>query len=689
MGDTREATGAKMNSFFRELKQRKVYRVALGYAVVGWLVIQIASTVLPTFHVPEWVLQALTVIVALGFPVALVLAWAFDVTPSGVEKTPGGTGAVAARNRRSVWLLAGVGLLIAALAVGGYWVWHPWRIASTASAPSTVATPTIPEKSIAVLPFENLSRDPDNAYFADGIQDEILTRLSKIADLKVISRTSTQTYKSAPRNLREIAQQLGVSNILEGRIQKSADQVRVTVQLINAVNDSHLWAESYDRKLSDVFQVESDVAQKIATALEARLTGREKNEISSAGTENLQAYEAYLRALAAYRGYDDLSLQPALLALQEALRADPDFAAAWALLARIHARVYFIGLDQTEATRVAARKAVETALRLQPELAEAQIAKGFYEYYVVGDYDAARRTFEQLRSRWSNNAEIVKALGLIALRQSRWSEGREYFDAAIALDPRDLDLRKQSIYARRDVRDFSTALRTIDEALAIWPNDTNLIGIKASVYQALGELDKAGTLLRHMHPSWKDLPAVVTISRQAALRRDPAPAIALLQTLSNLPSPMPPTLRGVCHFFLGNLERVSGNANQARANFTQAREALVAALKQQPQNSDLVFYLAQTLAGLGEREAALREADHAVELFPSSRDARTGPQLEEMRARIQARFGDGNRAIPVLEHLLKIPYNDPLTPALLRLNPDFDQLRSDPRFQELCKDKRP
>ena len=250
-----------MNSFFRELKERKVYRVALGYGVVAWLVVQIASTVLPTFHVPEWVLQALTVMVALGFPVALVLAWAFDVTPSGVEKTSEGVGTVAARNRRNVWLLAAVGLLIAALAIGSYWLWHPWRNASaaklvttsTASESSTVATPAIPEKSVAVLPFDNLSRDPDNAYFAEGIQEEILTRLAKIADLKVISRTSTQRFQSKPGNLAEIAKQLGVANILEGSVQKAGDQVRVNVQLVNAQTDSHLWADTYDRKLVDIF----------------------------------------------------------------------------------------------------------------------------------------------------------------------------------------------------------------------------------------------------------------------------------------------------------------------------------------------------------------------------------------------------------------------------------------------------
>jgi len=578
-----------------------------------------------------------------------------------------------ARMRWSATALVALGLIVAGTAV-----FSRYRVRPTLTAP---------EKSIAVLPFDNLSLDPDNAYFAEGIQDEILTRLSKISDLKVISRTSTQTYKNAPRNLREIAQQLGVSNILEGRIQKSADQVRVTVQLINAVTDSHLWAESYDRKFSDIFQVESDVAQKIATALEAKLTGREKRDISSIGTQNSQAYDAYLQARAGYRIYDGDSLQRAVQALEQAVGLDSDFAAAWALLAKIQALTYFRG-ERTEARRVAVRKAVETAVRLQPDLAEAQMAKGYYEYWVMDDYDTARRTFEQVQSRWPNNADIVEALGLIAFRQGRWKEAREYFDEAIALNPRDLFLRMNAFFARAHVRDFPAALRTIDQALAIWPDDADLIELKASVYQALGQLDQAGALLSRLHPKEGDFSEVVeAICDQAMLRRDPAAAITLLRTWTKPPNSLPPRSQAYYNLRLGELEQLSGNANEARTSFTEAREALEKELKQQPQNLNTISNRALTLAGRGEREAALREADRAVELVPSSHNARTGPSIEEMRARIQARFGDGDRAIPTLKHLLEIPYAGALTPALLRLHPDFDQLRSDPRFQELCKDK--
>jgi TolB-like protein/DNA-binding winged helix-turn-helix (wHTH) protein/Tfp pilus assembly protein PilF len=517
------------------------------------------------------------------------------------------------------WLLAlAVVSAVVVLCVGALLFWRSGKHESAA------VLAVLSEKTIAVLPFKNLSADPDNAYFTDGIQDEILTRLSKIGDLKVISSTSTQKYKSGPSNLREIAGQLGVANILEGGVQKAGDQVRINVQLINAQTDHHLWAESYDRKLTDIFKVESDVAQKIAAALEVRLTGREKREISWVGTKNPQAYEAYLRGLTAGRPFDYDSWQHAVQAFEEAVRADPQFAKAWALLGWLQARIYFQDFDRTEATRIAVGKAVETAMRLDPELVETQMARGFYEYYVVGDYDTARRIFEQVRSRWPNNADIVATLGLIAFRQGRWTEGREYLDYAIALSPRDSFLREEAASTRASARDFPGALRTIDQALAIWPDGANLIAIKATVYQTLGELDQADALLSGLHPGAKDLAALGAICYQAMLRRDPAAAITLLRTLNDSSNSLPPLLQARYHVLSGQLERLSGNANEAHASFTQARQTLEKELERQPQNPLLASLLAQTLAGLGERDAALREADRAVELFPSSRDARDG-----------------------------------------------------------------
>jgi TolB-like protein len=290
-----------MNSFFRELKQRKVYRVALGYAVVAWLVVQVSATVIPAYHAPDWILPILITTVALGFPVALVFAWAFELKGGVIEKTPEPTGRVAAANKRRVRLLAAVGLIISALAVGGYWIRHPWRntstarsiTASTASEPPTAAPPAVPAKSIAVLPLENLSRDPDNAYFAEGVQNEILTRLATVRDLKVISRISTAKDKSRPDNLKTVAQELGVSTILEGAVQKAGDKVRINVQLLDARADTHLWAKSYDRDLKDVLGVESEVSQEIAEALQANLSPSESHALASVGTRDAEAYDLF------------------------------------------------------------------------------------------------------------------------------------------------------------------------------------------------------------------------------------------------------------------------------------------------------------------------------------------------------------------------------------------------------------
>src|SRR5436190_7564589 len=434
-----------MTSFLSQLKQRRVYRVAIGYAIAAWLAVQIAATVLPAFHASEFVLPILIVLLGVGFPVALVLAWAFDVTPEGIEKTPDGIGATAAKNMRYAWALAGLGLLTAAIGVGAYWFWH-FRPTKYAAAPKVASETAVNqnnaagqarvalERSIAVLPFDNLSRDPDNAFFASGIQDEILTRLAKIGALKVISRSSTQQYQSKPANLSEIGKQLGVAHILEGSVQKAGNAVHINVQLINAATNAHVWADIYDRKLDDIFAVEGEVATAIAEALNAKVTGNEKQTITARLTDNPEAYDAYLRGLALFRNSDDSSIRSAEQFLEQAVHLDPGFATAWALLARVHALEYFQGGDATQ-QRGGARRALEAALRLQPDLPEVQLAQGYYEYYVEQNYAAAAARFEQLLGRWPNNAEILEALGLIVRGQGHWDKSIAYFDRAIALDP--------------------------------------------------------------------------------------------------------------------------------------------------------------------------------------------------------------------------------------------------------------
>ncbi len=365
-------------SFFDELKRRRVYRVALGYAVAGSAIVQVAGTVLPIFHVPEWSQQVFVVLIAIGFPSALMLAWAFDVTSKGIQRASNVGDARVSSNVRQIWALGIVSTLIAALALAGYWLWHPW---TRSSATMSQTSGSIPGSSIAVLPFENLSRDPDNAYFATGIQDEILTRIAKIGALKVISRMSSKHYPARPGNLSAVAQQLGVANVLEGTVQRAADQVHINVQLIRVATDEHLWAESYDRKLDNIFGVETEVATAVAEALNAKLTGAEQHVLEQKPTSNPKAYDAYLRGIALYgesESFDEKIIQP----FEEAVRLDPNFALAWAMLARLQSQWYF-GVEAKPSVRAEAQRSLETAGHLKPDLPEVQLAQAFYQLYVL------------------------------------------------------------------------------------------------------------------------------------------------------------------------------------------------------------------------------------------------------------------------------------------------------------------
>src|SRR5438876_9591698 len=362
----------------------------------------------------------------------------------------------------------------------------------------------IVEKSIAVLPFENLSRDPDNAYFADGIQDEILTRLAKIADLKVISRTSTQHYKSAPDNLSEIGKQLGVAHILEGSVQKSGDAVRVNVQLIKAANDSHLWADTFDRKLTDIFSVESEVAKAIAEQLRAKLTGQEEEIIAAKPTDNPQAYDAYLRGLAytLKTGFTPANSLGAQSYLKEAVRLDPKFALGWALLSYIDASGYLTqSLQPTVALREDARQAAETAITLQPNLGEAVFAKGFYHYACLKDYETAVTYLEQAFRLLPNNSRIPQALAYVERRRGNWEKSEAHFSEAEKLDPRNINLLSQHARSYVCLRRFPEALAKLEQILNITPDDIDTLVLKARIAQAEGDLPRAAALLAPLHPA--------------------------------------------------------------------------------------------------------------------------------------------------------------------------------------------
>ena len=551
--------------------------------------------------------------------------------------------------------------------------------------------PVLSAKSIAVLPFENRSEEKANAYFADGIQDEILTRLSKISDLKVISRTSTQHYKSEPENLREIAKQLAVGHVLEGSVQKNGDEVRVNVQLIDAINDSHVWAETFDRKLTDIFSVESDVAKAVADRLKARLSGREEEAVVRKPTDNLEAYDAYLRGLA-YTLKTATTTANALGAqtyFKKAVSLDPTFAIAWAQLSIVDARNYLTqSLQPTVALREEARQAVETALRLKPDLGEAIWAKGFYYYACLKDYDTATAYFEQARRLLPNNSRIPESLAYVERRRGNWERSEQYLKEAEQLDPRNIALLSGHATNFICLRQFPQARRKLDNILQITADDVNAVAAEATIAQAEGDLPRAAALLAPLQLGIDDWGALAVQTYQGILERQPAEMILRLRQLLVNPDPSLGYTNGEVRFWLGWAEDIAGEHGAAHESWRQAQRELEPFLTEQPDNEVLIDDLALVSMALGDKGAALALCKRAMAVVPIEKDAIQGPVALEVFARVSAQMGEHEQAIGILEKLLSTPYKGdvcaPLTPALLRLDPMFDPLRNDPRFQKLA-----
>src|SRR5437868_2712310 len=531
-----------------------------------------------------------------------------------------------ALRRRRKAILVNVVLMLAIIAIAcGTWLYQRLR-------------PLTPEeRSIAVLPFENLSSDKENAYFAEGIQDEILTRLAKIANLKVISRTSTQHYQSAPKNLREIAKQLGVAHILEGSVQKSADTVRINVQLINAASDSHLWSDTYDRKLTDILSVESEVAKTIADQLRTKLTGDEEQVIAAKPTSNTQAYDSYLRGLAytlktAFTPENSLGAQKYV---KEAVRLDPNFALVWALLSYVDASGYLTqSLQPAVALREEARKAAETALRLQPNLGEALLATGFYHYACLKDYDTASKYLEQAERVLPQSSRVLQGLAYVERRRGNWDQSEAYFQQAEKVDPRNVNLLSQHARSYVCLRRFPEALAKLEQILNITPDDIDTIVLKARIAQAQGDLPRAAALLAPLRPGVGYVNALETQVYQAILESRPAPAIAQLKEILAKPDQTLGFYAGELRFWLGWAQEVAGDHTAASESWSQARIELGSFLKEQPENFVLLGDLALTNMGLGDNAAALTLTERAIAMIPIKKDALTGPRPLDILARV-------------------------------------------------------
>jgi TolB-like protein len=598
------------------------------------------------------------------------------------KNTPAGKTAPANRRHYLIAAMAiGALIIIAAIAL----LFRPGRN-ETGSATSLAS---IPEKSIAVLPFENLSDDKSNAYFTDGIQDEILTRLSKIAALKVISRTSTTKYKSAPDSLRDIGKQLGVANVLEGSVQKIANAVHVNVQLIRAATDEHLWAESYNRKLDDVFGVEGEVANAIADQLNTKLSGAEQKAVAEKPTQNAAAYDAYLRGLnIEHNNYNYDAYVQAEHNYRRAVELDPNFALAWARLAILRSFLNFNAIDLNTYTADSVKQAADRAMALAPDAGESWIAQGSYRYRILRDFNSALAAYEEARKRMPNSALVYEYLGFILRRLGRWQEAETNYKKAIELDPRDVQLlsavgNEFYMYLRR----FDDALASSDRALQIAPDAAVVHASKAVVLQTAGRLDEARQELALVPDEVLDDWVVAARITQAMYERRFNDVINIVERKLNSLTPNQ-ALDSFAKAFLVQM----GQCQEWLGQHEAARQAFERAVREIKPTPDTVVrpdangtpsILAQAYAGLNEKENALQQGAQAVKDYDG--DAINQPQAKVPLAQIQARFGDIDSAIAALPHLLEVPAG--LTVANLKFDPLWDPLRKDPRFQKLCAGK--
>ncbi|MDQ6808414.1 MAG: hypothetical protein M3Z64_03160, partial [Verrucomicrobiota bacterium] len=655
-----------------ELKRRNVYKVAAAYGVVAWSLIQIATQVFPFFDIPRWGGRIVVLLIVLAFPFALFGAWTFELTEEGLRRRKNGESNSANRLRGNRWLWATM-LVFAAIAVGSI------VYAFLRSKPAPPMASSASANSIAVLPFASLSDAKDNAYFATAIQDEVLTRLAKIGGLTVISRTSTERYRSAPENLREIARQLGVTTILEGSVQKNGEKARINVQLIRAENDSHLWAEIYDRDLTDLFAVESEVAEKIAQSLHVQLTGGEKKALAAKPTEDPAAYDAYLRGLAfEARNQTALTYENIARYFGEAVRIDPKFALAWAHLSTASSFIYFNQWEHTPARRAAASDAAETAVRLQPELGDGYLARGYFHYYCEQDYAAASRDFEEARRRMPNDPEVLTALAYLERRKGEWDKALSHLEQAAQVDPRNVLLLYEWGSTDAKLRRFSTARGILDRALDIAPDNADLIGAKAATFQAEGNLKAAAGLLGPLPPQAPDSNPSTLQKYQMLYERRYADLVSRCQAELARPGELEGSTRGLVFFLLGLAKLRAGDAAAAQAAFTEGRTFLQGLGNGAEDDPDVAAYLALNCAALGDRAAALSHAARAIEL--TRRDAMLGPLMELNAAQVHALLGDVDDVVGAIPHLLTEPAAH-LTPALLQLDPLWDAVAKDQRFQ--------
>lgn len=686
---------SEKSSFFAELKRRNVYKVAVAYAIVGWLSIQIATQVFPFLEIPNWVVRLVIVAVAIGFPIALVIAWAFELTPEGLKRTEDVDASGERLPKKHAWIY--VVVIGAVISVGLFFVGR-YSARSTA-ATSQDASParieaatvsTIPQKSIAVLPFENLSDDKSTAYFADGIQDEILTKLASIADLKVISRTSTAKYKSKPEDLKTVSQQLGVANVLEGSVQKASDKVRVNVQLIDARADSHLWAKTYDRDIKDVFTVESEVAQEIADSLKAKLSPTEANRVASAPTKDTEAYDLFLKGefeqRTANSNFRSESFDQAARWYTEAIARDSNFALAIAQLAICQLRRHWLTDPLTEAEVMNAGQMAKQAVTLAPDLAEAHIAVGLFHYYGHREYEQALIEFQRALQLQPNNALALSFVGFVHRRQNKWDLALDELNKSIELDPRNAytmgGVAETDIFLRR----WKEAAQFAQRGLIIDPHESTCMRmLLLSSLNGTGNTQEALRLLASFPPDDLLLPntgmfamVIGTRGETFVLARDFKEALESCETGAVAKGnewQRPAAKAGI--------RVLAGDVTSAQSDAEKARELLETRLRDHPQDFRARRALSWSYLALGRKTDALNTAQKSVELLPLEKDAVLGSGNLAALAEMQSQTGDVKGALENLKKLLSIPAGETVSIARLKIDPVWDPIRNDPDFQQL------
>jgi TolB-like protein/Flp pilus assembly protein TadD len=685
-------------TFFTELKRRKVYRVAVAYAIVAWLLIQAASILFPTFEAPPWVMKVFVTAVILGFPVALILAWAFEMTPEGIrraeEVTPREPKAGKASRKWTAIIVAAAVLAAVLLA---FQFARTRSSATTAEQPKQTAPSANMDKSVAVLPFENLSSDKENAFFAQGIQDEIITTLSKISGLRVISRTSTARYSSAPENLPEIARQLRVSNVLEGSVQKAGDRVHINVQLIQADNDAHLWAQSYNRQLTDIFGVEAEVAKSIADSLQATLSPQERARVEAKPTTNADAYVLYLRGRDYQTRPDNLlhDFRTAINFYDQAIKLDPKFALAHARLSATASIVYHF-FEPIESWKQKADAEALESVRVQPNLGEGHLALGLYHYYIEGDYDAALREFALAAEVLPNDGDVGLYIAAVQRRRGDFTQALVAYKHAEQIDPRNSITLYDSSQTYFGLRDWRTAAERMDRVLALFPDSVNVKIQRGYIeFYWKGSTAPIKAALESLPPNF-DPDGFVTFGRWdvSLMDRDPdAAEKALLNSqLDTITSqtgvPLPKSYLQAC------VDLVRGDTTKAQTEFEAARPVIEKLVADSPRNGTRRAQLGLLYAFLGRKDDALREGKRAMELIPITRDIIEGSAVEGFYALTCARVGHKDEAISWIERLLTTPFavdyaDESITLSDLRQRWEWDPLRKNPNFEKILASPEP